>query len=112
MLFINILGEEDKPLNFNFDDVFSVTRKQAKVLVSNLVEEYNEFIPEDVLDKYRKMLEGGSLGQNPGIMIKSIGKHLLMKQREDSDEKDGEFDKKLPGRQVIPLLRNRNLVRL
>ena len=82
-------GEEEKPINFNVKDVFDVTRK-VKVLVSNLEEEYNEFIPQAVLDKYRKMLTGGSSGEHLGIMVKSIGRHRLMEQREESEDDSDE----------------------
>jgi hypothetical protein len=43
-----------------------VSREQAKAMASNLYEEYNEFVPQAVLDDYHKMLKGGSLGEYHG----------------------------------------------
>ena len=84
-------GEEEKPLNFNLDDVFDVTREQAKEMVSNLKEEYNFAVPDDILEEYRRMLRGGSYGNNLGIMVNKLGRHRLMEQREEDDD-----DKKNP----------------
>ena len=82
-------GEEETPVNFNVKDVFDITRK-LKALASNLVEEYNEFVPQTILDKYREMLSGGSFGENLGIMVKSTGRHRLVQQREESEEDSDE----------------------
>lgn len=58
-------------------------------MVSNLKEEYTFAIPEDDLGKYSKMLEGGSYGENLGIMLKSVGRHRLMEQREKDEDEEG-----------------------
>ena len=89
-------GEEEKPLNFNLDDVFTVTREQAKAMASNLHDEYNEFVPQTVLNQYREMLKGGSFGENLGIMVKSTGRHRLMEQREKSAEEDESPNERRP----------------
>ncbi len=74
-----------------------MSREQAKAMASNLYEEYNEFVPQAVLDDYHKMLKGGSFGDNLGIMVKSTGRHHLMQQREISEEEDDSSDeRKLP----------------
>ncbi|XP_028391967.1 uncharacterized protein LOC114516639 [Dendronephthya gigantea] len=85
---------EEELLKFNFDDVFSVTRKPLKNLVSNLVDEYNEFVPNKTLDEYAKMLKASSVGSNLGIMVMLNSKHMLMEQKEELD-KDGFSDKRL-----------------
>lgn len=90
LFFFYFSGEEEKPLNFNLDDVFDVTREQTEEMVSNLKEEYNFAIPDDILEEYRKMLKGGSYGRNLGIMVKNAGPHRLMKQREEGDDEDKE----------------------
>ena len=92
---IFFLATEEKLLKFNFDDVFSVTRKPLKNLVSNLFDEYNEFVPKKTLNDYREMLKGSSVGANLGIMVMLTGGHMLMEQNEKIDE-DEYSDKRRP----------------
>ena len=85
----NFSGEEEKPLRFDISDVFSVTREQTEKMVSNIEEEYEFAVPEDDLEKYDKMLKGGSYGENLGIMLKSVWPHRLMEQREEDRDEEG-----------------------
>jgi hypothetical protein len=89
-------GEEEKPLNFNLDDVFTVTREQPKAMAPNLPDKYKEFVPQAVVDQYHEMLKGRSFDENLGIMVKSTGRHRLMEQREKSAEEDESPNKRRP----------------
>lgn len=86
--------QEETPLKFNVDDVFTVTRLRTEAMVSNLYEEYNEFVPQNILSKYKEMLSG-TVGENLGVMVKSIGKHQLFVEGEEEEEWSGDKRSKL-----------------
>ena len=87
-------GQEEKPINFNVSDVFLVGRARKEKLESNLNEKHTQFIPKEIVTKYKKMLTDESFGQNLGVMVKSNGKHGLFELKDKREEKTKESKEK------------------
>ena len=65
-ILMKLSGTEDTPLEFNFTDVFEVTRDGSSK--SNLDDRYSEYIPANVLEEYRAALKK-PLGENLGVRV-------------------------------------------